>query len=147
MTFVKLAYDISRKKVFFCNTNESLANVAKKMHKNNIGSIIVRKDEAIHGIITINDLLKQVAKNTDQDNIMAKNIMSSPVITVSKDLEVDELVDNFNKYKVSRMVLKDDKNKVVGIVRDIAVYKYLTFFKYDKEAKNRFGTNYLRELY
>ena len=46
--------------------------------------------------------------------------MSSPVITVSKDLEIDELVDAFNKYKVSRIVLVDNKKKVVGIVRDSA---------------------------
>ena len=57
------------------------------------------------------------------------------------------LVDEFNKHKVSRMVLVNDKNKVVGIVRDIAVFKYMTFYKYDREVKKRFARDYSQRLY
>ena len=147
MPFVKKAYDISRKKVFFCKPEESLSNVARKMYMNNIGSIIVRKDNAAKGIITINDLLKQVAKNSNQEKITAKDIMSSPVVTLSKDLDVDRLVDEFNKHNVSRMVLTNNNRQIVGVVRDIAVYKYMSFYKYDKEVKKRFAVDYLRPLY
>lgn len=145
MAFVKKAYDISRKKVYFCSASDSLSKIARIMYKNNIGSILV-KENANLGIITTNDLLRQMSKNRDSKKITAKNIMSFPVITASKDLEIDELVDKFNRHKVSRMVLLD-KNKIVGVVRDIAVYKYMTFFKYDHQARNMFARDYLHKLY
>lgn len=147
MVFVKKAHDLARKKVFFCNEKDSLSYVARKMYKNNIGSIIVKKNEVIKGIITVNDLLREVAKNSNQEETTAKDIMSSPVICVSKDLEIDELVDAFNKHKVSRMVLTNKKDDVVGIVRDIAVYKCMTLFKYDNEVKKRFRQDSFRRFY
>jgi predicted transcriptional regulator len=91
--------------------------------------------------------LRQVSKNADSDKVRAKEIMSSPVRTAAKDLEIDELVEEFNKYKVSRMVLLDKKGVISGVVRDIAVYKYFTFFKYDEDIRKRFSKEYLERLY
>ena len=147
MAFVKTAYDIARKTVFFCKPDEKIKEVARQMHTNNIGSILVSTGHGVEGIITVNDMLRQISKKTDPEKVLAKDIMSSPVKTVSKDLEIDELVEEFNKYKVSRMVLVDDKDNVVGVVRDIAVYKYFTFFKYDVQVKKMFATEYMRKLY
>ncbi len=146
MSFVKKAYDISRKQVFFCRPAQPITEIAEIMYKNKIGSILVKEGESLKGIITVNDLLRQIAKKSDPEKTLARDVMSSPVITASKDLEIDELVDVFKTQRVSRMVLLDNKNCVVGVVRDIAVYKYLTFFKYDKEAREVFGREY-SELY
>jgi predicted transcriptional regulator len=147
MGFVKTAYDIARKQVFFCDAGQPLVEVAESMHRNNIGSILVKKGEELAGIITVNDFLRLVSSKRNPYNKKARDIMSSPVITADKDLEIDQLVEVFNKKKVSRMVLTDSKGKIVGVVRDIAVYKYYTFFKYDAEAKKRFARDYLHKLY
>ena len=147
MTFIKRAYDIARKQVYFCNAGDSLARVATLMHTHNIGSILVKKDTEVAGIITVNGMLRHMAKNKDSINTQAKDIMSSPVVTASYDIEMDELVDLFNKHKVSRMVLTDEKKNIVGVVRDIAVYKYMTFYKFDKEAKELFSSEYFNKLF
>ncbi|MEM2139296.1 MAG: CBS domain-containing protein [Candidatus Woesearchaeota archaeon] len=147
MSFVKTAYDIARKKVFFCNVNDAIKDVANILHTNNIGSILVKDNNSVVGIITVNDILRQVSKNKDMIKLKAKEIMSSPVIKVNKDLEIDELAEEFKKHKVSRMVLIDDKSNIIGVVRDIAVFKYFSFFKYDEEARKKFGDLYSRELY
>ncbi len=147
MAFIKRAYDISRKKIFFCKSTDSLAKIATIMHTNNVGSIIVKDGDSIKGIITVNELLRQMSKNKDAEKTLANDIMSSPIITANKDLEINRLVDEFNKHKVSRMVLINKENKVVGIVRDIAVYKYMTFYKYDREVRKRFARDYLHKLY
>lgn len=147
MTFVKTAIDIARKQVFYCDANDSISEVARLLHNKNIGSILVKDGETLKGLITVNDMLRQLEKNADSKNLKAKHIMSSPVITAAKNMEIDELVDKFNKHKVSRMVLIDTDKKIAGVVRDIAVYKYMTFYKYDREAKKMFVKNYLRELY
>ncbi len=145
--FVKRAYDISRKKVYFCEHNDKLADVAWKMHTNNIGSIIVRKNDKPVGIITVNELLRQMSSNQDPVKTNASQIMSSPIITASQNLEIDELVDAFNKHKVSRMVLTNDRSDIVAIVRDIAVFKYMTFYKYDRDVKKRWAQSYMNKLY
>lgn len=147
MAFIKKAYDISRKKVFFCETGDLLTKIANTMHMNNVGSVIVKEGDLIKGIITVNGLLRQMSKNRDASKTTAKDVMSSPVITANKDLEIDRLVDEFNKHKVSRMVLVNDNKKVVGIVKDIAVFKYMTFYKYDREVRKRFAQDYLHKLY
>ncbi|NTV23096.1 MAG: CBS domain-containing protein [Nanoarchaeota archaeon] len=147
VSIVKTAYDIARKQVFFCRSNEPIKEIARKLHVNNIGSILVKKDGDVAGIITVNDLLRQMSRNTDVEKTLAEDIMSSPVVSVDKDLEIDELVEQFNKQRVSRMVLKDKKGEIVGVVRDIAVYKYLAFMKYDKEARKMFDKDYLHKLY
>jgi len=147
MVIVKKAHDICRKQVFFCNTTDPLTTVADKMHANNIGSILVKQGKVIKGIITVNDMLRTMSKNKTAKITFAEDIMSSPVVTISKDLEIDELVDKFNQHKVSRMVLLDKESKVAGVVRDIAVYKCMAFHKYNKEAKKRFQQDYMRPLY
>jgi hypothetical protein len=45
------------------------------------------------------------------------------------------------------MVLEDTKGNIVGVVRDIAVFKYMTFYKYDREVRKRFARDYLHKLY
>ncbi|MCM2325549.1 MAG: CBS domain-containing protein [Candidatus Woesearchaeota archaeon] len=147
MSFVKKAYDIARKKVFFCDVKDYLPKVAEKMHLNNIGSILVREKDDVVGIITVNDMLRQISKKSDLPMMMAGQIMSSPVVMVDKDLEIEELVKAFNDNKVSRMVLIDKKEKVVGVVRDIAVYKYLTFYKMDEHVRDMFARDHLHRLY
>ena len=147
MSFVKTAFDIARKQVFFCYPWQPLTEIARVMHINNIGSILVRDDSGVKGIITVNGLLRQMSNNADPEKTRASDIMSSPVITASKDLEIDELAKKFHTHDVTRMVLVDSYNKVVGVVRDIAVFKYLTFFKYDESAKKTFAEDHLHMLY
>lgn len=147
MSFIKTAYDISRKQVFFCNASDPLTKVAEILYSNNVGSILVKDKEDVKGIITVNDMLKQISRKRDTETTRAREIMSSPVVTANKNLEIDELVEKFNKHKVSRMVLTDDKERIVGVVRDIAVFKYMTFFKYEKDARNMFSKDYLHKLY
>ncbi|MFH2020548.1 MAG: CBS domain-containing protein [archaeon] len=147
MSFVKTAYDIARKKVFFCKTTDKISEVARILHYNNIGSILVKDKDKVIGIITVNDMLRQIEKNIDTKKTIAKEIMSSPVRTARKDLEIDELVEEFNKHKVSRMVLLDKNGEVAGVVRDIAVYKYFTFFKYDAQVKKMFAKDYVDRFY
>jgi predicted transcriptional regulator len=147
MGFIKKAYDIARKKVFFCQPKQPLTEIAKMMFDNNIGSVLVRDEKKIIGIITVNDMMRHIARNDDSKETVAKDIMSSPVVTAPMDLAIDELVDEFNNHKVSRMVLLDKKGEAVGVVRDIAVYKYFSFFKIDEEVKNRFAKEYLHKLY
>ena len=147
MTFVKKAYDIARKKVFFCEANETLSNVARRFYTNNIGSIIVKDGEQIKGIITVNDLLRQYPNREHPKMLFAKNIMSRPVVTANKDTDLEELAEMFDEQGVSRLILLDDKKKVVGVVRDIALYKCLKFHRYDKKTRDVFGRNYFNKLY
>jgi predicted transcriptional regulator len=147
MSFVKKAYDLSRKQVYFCNRSDTLDKVARIMHLNNIGSILVGNNEEVHGIITSNDLLRQIAINSNQKETTANDIMSSPVIKISKNMEIDNLYEHFNKHKVSRLILTNDSDKIVGVVRDIAVFKCMSFNKFDTEARNRFANDYVRKLY
>ena len=144
----KKAYDIARKKVFFCFANDTVPKVADFMQKNNIGSVMIKnKMGKVMGIITVGDILREVAKRTNLSKTEAGSVMSSPVISIHKDTSLDELIRKFKEKNVTRMLLVNDAGEYVGVVRDIAAYKYLSFVKFDQEAKKRFGASYFNKLY
>ncbi|MBN1502010.1 CBS domain-containing protein [Candidatus Woesearchaeota archaeon] len=144
----KTAYDIARKNIFFCSEEDFLPAVADRMQKYNIGSIIVKsKHGKTTGIVTTGDILRFISRNRDIHEVTARQIMSSPVITVHKDISIPELIKCFKELQTTRLVLTKDNGDYVGVVRDIAAYKYISFVKFDKEAKERFGTSYFNRLY
>ena len=52
MASIKTAYDISRKKVYFCSASDLLPDIARTMYTQNIGSILVKEGNELKGIIT-----------------------------------------------------------------------------------------------
>lgn len=143
----KTAYDISRKKVYFCSDKDLVPKVADTFQKNNIGSILVNnKYGKTVGIVTVGDILRLISKKPDFAETKAGEIMSSPIVSVHKDTPIDKLVNDFEKGKATRLVLTKDTGEYVGVVRDIAAFKYIAFVAFDKEAKERFGRTFFNRF-
>lgn len=90
---------------------------AQLMSNDKLGCIIVTsKDGKALGIITESDLVKRVlAKNLKPNKLRAKEIMSTPLITVDPDLSLTETAKRMNKLNVRRMGVIY-KRKLVGII-------------------------------
>ena len=100
----------------------SIDKTAQLMSDRKLGCIIViDKDVKFLGIITESDLVKRVlAKNIKPNKLTAKEIMSTPLITVDPDEVLTETARRMSKLKVRRMGVVY-KGNLVGIVssRDI----------------------------
>jgi CBS domain-containing protein len=96
--------------------------VAKIMDKHDLGCVIVtNKAEKPVGIITERDLVKRVlAKNLKPDAIKAKEMMTSPLITIEPEATISEAARRMSRLDVRRLGVLY-KGNLVGVVssRDV----------------------------
>jgi CBS domain-containing protein len=107
------------------SANPTALDAANAMVKNRVGSVIVLQSAGgrPEGIITERDLLKKVsAHNKRPQDVPAKSIMSSPLITVRAFDSVDTAAGLMSKNKVKRLPVLEQDGSIAGMlsVTDIA---------------------------
>ena len=116
MAATLLVRDVMTKDVKVIGPDSSVHKVVAAMNKYNIGSIIVVKDDRPDGVISERDILRRVVEPClSPETITAKQIMTSPVITISESASVDEAIKLMAEKRVRKIpVMK--KDKIVGII-------------------------------
>jgi CBS domain-containing protein len=97
---------------------EELSNVvAATMDKNDLGCVIVtNKAGKPIGIITERDLvIRVIAKNQKPDSVKAKEIMTTPLVTIEPDATISEAARRMNRLDIRRLGVFY-KGALVGIV-------------------------------
>ena len=91
MAGIMLVRDAMSKDVKVVRLDSSAKEVVATMNKFNIGSIIVVQAARQVGIITERDILRRVAEPClAPEALTAKQIMTSPVITINETASIDE---------------------------------------------------------
>ncbi len=57
-------------------------------------------------------------------SVLARDIMNAPVISISKDQSIKELIDLLAANRFSGVPVVDSSNKVVGIISDTDIVRY-----------------------
>jgi CBS domain-containing protein len=114
-----LVKDIMSSPVVTADETETTNNIAVTMSKEKLGAVIItNKEKTPIGIITERDLVVRViAKNNKPDKIKAKEIMTTPLITIEPDTAINDAARKMNRLNIRRLgvVYKDN---MVGIVSD-----------------------------
>jgi len=112
-----LVRDIMSSPVITTREEASAQEVAKLMRDNDIGCVIVStRDGKPVGIITEKDLVfRVVAENIHPSEITAKEIMSTPLITIDAEKTISEAAKEMNRYDVRRLAVMY-KGNLVGII-------------------------------
>jgi len=96
--------------------------IAKLMDENNLGCVIItNKAKKPVGIITERDLVKRVlSKNVVPDTIKAKEIMTSPLVTIEPEATISEAARRMNRLDIRRLGVVY-KGNLVGLIssRDV----------------------------
>jgi len=115
------AKDLMTKEVITVNEEMSVVNLAKILCENKISGVpVVDKDKKLVGVVTEKDLINIIfsgnVRNTKVGDIMSRNI-----IKFTPDTDIDKIALAISEKNVRRVIIVDDKDKVVGIVsrRDI----------------------------
>jgi len=104
----------------------SIKEAAEVMLEHNIGSIIVVENGKPIGIVTKSDLLSRVlVKCRDPRECKAREVMSSPLISVKKDTPILEAMRTLKNRKVRRLLVCDGE-KLVGIVSETDLVRAVT---------------------
>jgi CBS domain-containing protein len=105
--------------------NDNVQYVINKMVKFNIGSIVISDDEIDYGLITEKDVINNLLIAEKKINqIVAKEIMSSPLLKIKHDAPLKEILDKMQKQEIRRLVVVKDE-KIVGIVTERRILEAL----------------------
>ncbi|MBV9177007.1 MAG: CBS domain-containing protein [Nitrososphaeraceae archaeon] len=136
---------MSKKRMVTLNADSTAFDAAKKMSENLVSSIILTDSSKLVGIVTERDLIRQVCAN---DLLSSKtpltSIMSSPLITIDKDLVVQEAARTMIKNKVRHLVIENKRTRhVVGIISSTDLIKFLI----DRLELDSDSSSFLSDLY
>lgn len=112
---------IARRELIVIDGNRSVVEAAKLMVEKKRGSILVTREGEIVGILTERDILRKVvSKSLDAGSTKAKDVMTSPPVTIEEARPLGEAIDLMNRKGIRRMLVTD-RGKIVGIftLRDI----------------------------
>jgi CBS domain-containing protein len=112
-----LVKDVMSSPVVITGEEATANQVAKLMLDNKLGCIVItNKEEKPLGIVTERDLVARVlAKNVVPEKTVAKEFMTSPLITIEPDASVNEAAKRMRKKDIRRLAVMY-KNNLVGIV-------------------------------
>jgi CBS domain-containing protein len=90
--------------------------VVASMNKFDIGSIIVVKGDRPVGIITERDILRRIVEPClAPETLRAREVMTSPIITISSTANIDEASRIMARKKIKRLLVMENE-KLVGII-------------------------------
>ena len=93
-----------------------VTKLSKEMELGNIGSIVITKAGKPVGIVTDRDIaIKVCALKRNPAEVRAREIMSSPLITIERDAPLERACELLAKNGVRRLPVMDN-NELVGIV-------------------------------
>ncbi len=112
-----LVRDIMSSPVITMDENAASNLAAAAMDKNDLGCVIItNKAGKSIGIITERDLVIRVlSKNLKPDSVKAKEIMTTPLVTIEPDATISEAARRMNRLDVRRLGVIY-KGNLVGII-------------------------------
>lgn len=103
-----------------CTPDTSLREVAQMMVENDCGPIPVVDDLRARrpvGVITDRDIVcRAVAQGINPTELIARQVMSTPAITIRPDMRVEDCCKILEENQVRRAPVEDEKGQCCGIV-------------------------------
>ncbi len=116
MSGIILVRDIMSKNIKTVRTDDSAHDAVVKMNKFDVGSVIVTNNNRPIGIITSKNILTRVVEpRLDAGTIRAKDIMSSPLMTIEPDASVEDAAKIMAQRRIKKLAVMD-KDKILGIL-------------------------------
>jgi CBS domain-containing protein len=112
-----LVKDVMSSPVFTVDEEEVANKAAAMMEKDDLGCVIVsNKAGKSIGIITERDLvIRVVAKNLMPDTMKAKDIMTTPLVTIEPDATISDAARRMTRLDIRRLGVMY-KGNMVGII-------------------------------
>jgi CBS domain-containing protein len=99
------------------NPDTPIVEVARLMAQHDCGEIPIIEHGKPTGVVTDRDITcRVVAKGRDLASVRAREVMSSPVVTVTADATVDDCCRAMEEHQVRRIPVVDPDGNCCGIV-------------------------------
>ena len=89
----------------------------RAMGKAKVGAILIIDDNQLNGVFTERDLMfRVVLENKNPESTPVTEVMTSPVTTIRKDKEPDDVLKLMQENHIRHLPLVNDDGDVVGII-------------------------------
>ena len=95
-----------------------MKDVIYEISNKGLGLTLVKNSKRkIVGLFTDGDLRRLLNKNSNIEDLKIKALMTRKFQAIYKNMQIRNAIDQMNKNKIYSLVVKDEKDKVVGIIR------------------------------
>jgi CBS domain-containing protein len=117
---MKKCSEVMTKNPVCCLPNDMVAEAAKLMKSENVGSIPVienKQTKKLVGIVTDRDLaLKVVAEALDPKSTNVETVMMRKLVTCRAEDDLQKAVDLMSEHQLRRIPVVDNDNQILGII-------------------------------
>lgn len=107
---------IMTKQIVQVKVGTTVQEAAQLMKEKSIGSLLIRKEHEILGIVTEMDIVQKVVANgSDASATRVENVMSSPLLTIEPEKSVVDANDLMDQHRVRHLGVTEG-DQIVGIV-------------------------------
>ena len=111
-----------------CTPDSSLMEVAQMMVEYDCGEIPVCEGEGVRkpiGVITDRDIVvRTLGEGLDPTDMMAREIMSTPVVTVTPETSFEDCKRVLEEKQIRRVPVIDERGGICGIVALADITRY-----------------------
>ncbi|GBG15969.1 diguanylate cyclase [Novimethylophilus kurashikiensis] len=104
--------------VFSVSPESRLANAMAQMQAHHDTCVVVVDNQRPIGIVTERDIVRLFAHGTDHTDIAVRDVMSSPVLTVSLDANINQAAETMLGAKVRHLIVVDNDGLMVGMIAE-----------------------------
>jgi len=127
MKFPSNVGDAMSSPVITVDEETNVRDSAKLMTDKGIGSLIVLGDGKPVGIVTKRDMIKRVVSECkDPCGTKIRDIMTSPVITTSKDVGILSAMRTMREHQISQLLVLD-VDRMVGVISERDLIKAVSY--------------------
>ena len=111
-----LVRDVMTKEPRVVRRDTNVQEVVATMNKFDISSIIVVEERRPIGIVTHKDIIsKLVQARIPPDAVTAREVMTSPIITINEDSSIEEAARLMSKKHIKKLIVTRN-NELAGII-------------------------------
>jgi len=111
-------------KVVTVKASDKVSKALQTMVRHKIGSIVVVERGKPVGILTERDVSTRMAKGQKVRGMIARNVMSKPLVTIAPSAEVSQAVEQMVRKDIRRLPVIDD-DRLVGMVTERDIFRWM----------------------
>jgi CBS domain-containing protein len=109
--------DVMHRGVAWVEPETPIAEIARKMLDEDIGSVPVGENDRLVGMVTDRDIVTRgLARVKNCLDLVAKDVMSKPIVYARADEDLDDALHIMVKNQIRRLPVIDENKRLVGIL-------------------------------
>jgi len=116
--------ELMTKDVVTVGPDETVERAVQSMIDHDIGCVVVAEADQVVGMFTERDLTRRTLKDPSLLRRRVGDVMSSPVVTVERDMVLDAACELMISERIRRLVVTE-RGRLVGIVTERDVIRWV----------------------